>query len=112
MRLFIENSIGEITALLKSGEIRLEDIIDECVSLSERYCKYKFWKSFDTEILKSQYQNLYSIKDKWKDKKLLGIPIGVKDVFKVEFFLCRSREYCCIRKLLLPPFHKLEDLLL
>lgn len=81
MRLFIENSIGEITALLKCGEIRLEDIIDECLSLSERYCKYKFWKSFDAEILKSQYQGLYSIKDKWKDKKLLGIPIGVKDVF-------------------------------
>ncbi|MCI9175176.1 MAG: amidase [Lachnospiraceae bacterium] len=81
MRLFIENSIEEITTLLKCGEIRLEDMIDECVSLSERYCKYKFWKSFDTEILKSQYQDLYSIKDKWEDKKLLGIPIGVKDVF-------------------------------
>lgn len=81
MKFFIENSIQEITTLLKREEIRLEDIMNECVSLSEKYCNYKFWKSFNTEILKSQYQELYSIKDKWKDRELLGIPIGVKDVF-------------------------------
>ena len=80
MKRFIEKSINENIEELKKGIITLKDIADECVNLSSKYSKYRFWESFDEDIFYSRYyENECRIKDNYR--KLEGMPIGVKDVF-------------------------------
>lgn len=84
MKLFIEHSIDEILKKVNCNEISLEQIEEECVSLSIQYEKYKAWKCFSEEKFKKCYNEAKKRFTLGNIRKLEGIPIGVKDVINTE----------------------------
>lgn len=101
MKIFIEKSIKEIQNMLYNNEIDVKDLMYECINNSRRYSYYKFWNSFDENLLNERYNELLNPIDillnpttlisnvpsnptypyAKGNNNLYGIPFGVKDVF-------------------------------
>ncbi len=55
MKIFIEYSIAEIQQKIKKEELTFTQLENECIELSQKYEKYKMWKSFSPIQLHDSY---------------------------------------------------------
>ncbi len=84
MKIFIEYSIAEIQQKIKKEELTFTQLENECIELSQKYEKYKMWKSFSPIQLHDSYAEQKRANSVVKTirggESVYGIPFGVKDI--------------------------------
>jgi len=82
---FKEYSIKRLNSMLEKRKISIEEIANICIKRTEDAEQAKYaWTSFDPEKLRCnarELQRAFEKKEITTAKKLLGIPVGIKDIF-------------------------------
>ena len=80
--LFFNYNIAQLHSLI-SEKITFQDIVEECIKRTKQIDPiYNVWASFDEEDIRSQLPKDISFSN--ENKKMIGVPVGVKDIFNTK----------------------------
>ena len=79
MPLFMDKSIEEIRSAVLSKQIGIEDLMDECIAVSNHN---EIWDEFSEDIVRKNYKKLLG--GDLSKECLYGIPFGVEEIINTE----------------------------
>ena len=81
--LFFNYNIAQLHSLISEKKITFQDIVEECIKRTKQIDPiYNVWASFDEEDIRSQLPKDISFSN--ENKKMIGVPVGVKDIFNTK----------------------------
>ena len=78
--LFFNHNIAQLHSLINEKKITFQNIVEACIERTRQIDPiYNIWASFDQDDIKSQIPKDITFRN--ENKKMIGVPVGVKDIF-------------------------------